>query len=410
MRHSAAFEDLLRELAPQVLGALVRRYGHFDVAEDAVQEALLVAAQQWPVDGVPQDPRPWLIRIGSRKMIDLLRNESARRERELTDAARAPVVDVEPVDDQDDSLVLLFLCCHPALTMPSQIALTLRAVGGLTTTEIARALLVPEATLGQRISRAKQAIRKSGVPFGMPPSGEQAERLAAVLQVIYLIFNEGYASTAGPVMTRIELSGEAIRLARMLHAALPDDGEVAGLLALLLLTDARRDARIGQGGMLIPMDEQDRDLWDRAAIDEGVDLITASMSRGSAGPYQLQAAIAAVHDEASTAEETDWLQILALYTLLDQLTDNPVVRLNRAVAVAKVHGPRAGLAAVDAVAADDRVASQHRVDVVRAHLLESAGDLGAAVEHYRAAARAATNIPEQRYLKTRADRIAQSSR
>ena len=410
MQHSAAVEDLLRELAPQVLGALVRRYGHFDVAEDAVQEALLVAAQQWPVDGIPQDPRPWLIRIGSRKMIDLLRNESARREREVTDAARAPVADVEPVTGQDDSLVLLFLCCHPALTMPSQIALTLRAVGGLTTTEIARALLVPEATLGQRISRAKQTIRKSGIPFGMPPSGEQAERLAAVLQVVYLIFNEGYASTAGPVMTRIELSGEAIRLARMLRAALPDDGEVAGLLALLLLTDARRDARIGQGGMLIPMDEQDRALWDRAAIAEGVELVTTAMSSGPPGPYQLQAAIAAVHDEAPTAGETDWLQILALYTLLDQLTDNPVVRLNRAVAVAKVHGPRAGLAAVDAVAADDRVATQHRVDAVRAHLLESAGDLEEALEHYRSAARAASNIPEQRYLKTRADRIAQSPR
>ena len=406
MQRSVAVEGLLRDLAPQVLGALVRRYGHFDIAEDAVQEALLVAAQQWPVDGIPQDPRPWLIRIGSRKMIDLLRNESSRREREAAEAARAPVADVEAVTGQDDSLVLLFLCCHPALTRPSQIALTLRAVGGLTTTEIARALLVPEATLGQRISRAKQTIRKSGIPFVMPPAGEQAERLAAVLQVVYLIFNEGYASTAGPVMTRIELSGEAIRLARMLRTALPDDGEVAGLLALLLLTDARRDARIGQGGMLIPMDEQDRALWDRAAIEEGVELVTAAMSRGWPGPYQLQAAIAAVHDEAPSADDTDWLQILALYTLLDRLTDNPVVRLNRAVAVAKVHGPRAGLAAVDAVASDERVATQHRVDAVRAHLLESAGDLEGAVEHYRAAARAASNIFEQRYLKTRADRLA----
>ncbi|MFH5227285.1 RNA polymerase sigma factor [Antrihabitans spumae] len=402
-----AFEDLLRELAPQVLGALVRRYGHFDVAEDAVQEALIVAAQQWPRDGTPIDPRPWLIRVASRKMIDLLRADQARRDREDAEALAVPIgpATVESVVDQDDSLILLFMCCHPALTQASQVALTLRAVGGLTTGEIARALLVPDATMGQRISRAKQTVKRSGVPFRMPPAQERAERLDAVLQVLYLIFNEGYSTTSGAELLRIELSGEAIRLTRMLHATMPEDGEVAGLLALMLLTDARRRARADVNGALVPMGEQNRHLWDRAAIDEGVALVTAAMSRKPLGPYQLQAAIAAVHDEAPTAEDTDWVQILGLYLLLERTTDNPMVRLNRAVAVAMVRGPQEALDLVEEIATDERVADSHRVDAVRAHLYELAGDLEVAVEHYRRAARGTTSTPEQRYLRGRATRL-----
>jgi len=402
-------EDLLRELAPQVLGALVRRYGHFDVAEDAVQEALLVAALQWPGEGIPADPRPWLIRVAARRMIDQLRSDRARRNREAA-AIPAPVELVVPGPEagavpQDDSLVLLFLCCHPALNPPAQAALTLRAVGGLTTAEIARAFLVPQTTMAQRIGRAKQRIKASGIPFGMPPPAERADRLAVVLQVLYLIFNEGYLSTSGPGPHRVELSAEAIRLARMLHRLLPDDGEVAGLLALMLLTDARRPARTGPDGSMIPMAEQARSRWDRSAIAEGVALVTDAMSRAPLGPYQIQAAIAAVHGEAARAEDTDWPQILALYGLLARTTDNPVVTLNRAVAAAMVHGPRAGLALLQPLDADERMARHHRLHAVRAHLLEMAGDHEAARAHYQAAARGTTSIPEQRYLTARAARL-----
>jgi RNA polymerase sigma factor (sigma-70 family) len=405
-------EALLRELAPQVLGALVRRYGHFDVAEDAVQEALLVAALGWPADGVPEEPRSWLIRVASRKMIDQLRGDQARRDREAAAAVRTPVDRLtapgpEAADEpRDDSLILLFLCCHPALTAPAQAALTLRAVGGLTTAEIARAYLVPEPTMAQRISRAKQRVKASGVPFRVPPPAELPGRVGVVCQVLYLIFNEGYVSTSGPGAQRVELSAEATRLARMLHRLLPGDGEVAGLLALMLLTDARRAARTGPDGAMIPMAEQDRRLWDRAAIGEGVALVTAAMSQGPPGPYQLQAAIAAVHGEAERAEDTDWTQILALYTLLGRATDNPVVTLNRAVAVAMVHGPRAGLASLVPLDADDRIARHHRLDAVRAHLLELAGDRERAVAHYRAAARGTTSVAEQRYLHARAARLS----
>jgi RNA polymerase sigma factor (sigma-70 family) len=396
-------EDLLRDLAPQVLGALVRRYGHFDVAEDAVQEALLAAALQWPAGGVPDEPRSWLIRVASRKMIDQLRADQARRIREVAAAVQA--VAAEP-PAQDDSLVLLFLCCHPALTPPAQAALTLRAVGGLRTAEIARAYLVPEPTMAQRIARAKQKIRTSGVPFRMPPPAERAGRLDVVLQVLYLIFNEGYLSTSGPDPHRVELSAEAIRLARLLHGLLPDDGEVAGLLALMLLTDARRLARTDPAGTLIPLAEQDRSRWDRAAIVEGTGLVTAAMSRAPAGPYQLQAAIAALHGEATRAQDTDWPQILALYGLLERLTDNPVVTLNRAVAAAMVHGPRVGLAILARLDADERLAGHHRLDAVRAHLLEMADDREGALAHYRAAARRTTNLAEQRYLAARAARLS----
>lgn len=397
-------EQTLRELTPQVLGAVVRRYGNFDAAEDAVQEALLAAALQWPEEGRPDDPKAWLIRVASRRLIDQLRSEQSRRDREVADVLRTP--EPAPVSAADDSLVLLFLCCHPALPGPAQVALTLRAVGGLTTGEIAHAFLVPEPTMGQRISRAKQRIRTSGLPFAMPPPAERASRLDAVRQVLYLIFNEGYTSTSGPDLARVELSAEAIRLTRMLHRSVPDDGEVAGLLALMLLTDARRPARIGPDGSLIPLEEQDRALWDATAIAEGVALITVALSGGPPGPYQLQAAIAAVHDEAPSTEDTDWKQVVALYTLLASMTDNPMVRLNRAVAVAMVDGPAAGLAELAALDGDPRVAAHHRLDAVRAHLLELAGDRAAAVTHYRRAAERTTSAPEQRYLDGRAARLA----
>ena len=361
-------EDLLRRLAPQVLGAVVRRYGHFDTAEDAVQEALLAAAVQWPADGIPEYPRGWLITAASRRLTDLLRSEQARQRREDRVAQwRLPdhwlqAGPESQAADSDDTLILLFMCCHPALSAASQIALTLRAVGGLATAEIARAFLVPEPTMTRRISRAKQQIRDSRVPFALPPAPEQAERLAAVLHVLYLIFNEGYVSTSGPRLQRTELAAEAIRLARMVHQLLPDDSEVAGLLALMLLTDARRPARTGPHGELVPMAEQDRSRWNAALITEGVALVTGALPRGPTGPYQLQAAIAAIHDEAPTAEATDWPQITALYELLMRMSGNPVVALNHAVAVAMARGPRAGLALVEKLAADQRMAADHRLE------------------------------------------------
>ena len=413
MSRRAGVEDLLRELAPQVLGALVRRYGHFDTCEDAVQEALLAAATQWPDQGVPESPRGWLITVASRRLTDQLRSEVARRRRETTAATLAPVdqaVVPAPGDehppDQDDTLTLLFLCCHPALSPPSQVALTLRAVGGLTTSQIARAFLVPEATMAQRISRAKQRIITTGIGFQMPPAAERAERLRVVLHVLYLIFNEGYTATSGPQLHRGELTSEAIRLARAVHRLLPDDGEVSGLLALMLLTDARRVARTGPDGALIPMAEQDRGRWNRESIREGVALITKALARARIGPYQLQAAIAAIHDEAPRAEDTDWREILALYNLLERVSPNPMVTLNHAVARAMVHGPQAGLELLETLDADDRLASHHRLDAVRAHLLEMAGDHAAARTHYQQAARRTTSLPEQRYLQARAARLS----
>lgn len=395
MPGSETTEDLLRQLAPQVLGALVRRYGHFDTAEDAVQEALLAAVQQWPKEGVPSSPRAWLITVASRRLTDLLRNEQARRVRE----DKWVLPDEAPAEPTDDTLVLLFLCCHPALSPASQIALTLRAVGGLTTAEIARAFLVPEATMTRRITRAKQRIKEIAEPFRLPPD---ASRLAAVLHVLYLTFNEGYASTSGPSLHRVELSTEAIRLTRLVYRLLPRDSEVAGLLALMLLTDARRPGRTGPQGELVPMAEQDRTRWDAQLIAEGIDLVTKALPRGPVGPYQLQAAIAAVHAEAQTADETDWPQIAALYGVLVQLADNPMVRLNQAVAVAMASGPSEGLRLLDDIAGDDRVNTDHRWYAVRAHLLEMSGDLPGAREAYRAAADRTTSLPQQRYLHARA--------
>ncbi|MGE5291863.1 MAG: RNA polymerase sigma factor [Micromonosporaceae bacterium] len=407
-------EDLLRQQAPQVLGALVRRYGHFDTAEDATQEALLAAATQWPKAGIPDNPRGWLITVASRRLTDLLRSEQARQRREDTVARwtlpghwLAPAAD-RPASDSDDTLILLFMCCHPALSPASQIALTLRAVGGLTTAEIARAFLVPEATMTRRISRAKRRIKDSGIPFAMPQGAERLERLGAVLHVLYLIFNEGYASTSGPALQRNDLSAEAIQLTRVVHRLLPEDSEVTGLLALMLLTDARRPARTGPAGELIPMAEQDRSLWNAGYIAEGVALITDALPRGETGPYQLQAAIAAVHDEAPSAEATDWPQIMALYELLMRISDNPMVALNHAVAVAMARGPRAGLDLLGKLESDERIAEDHRLHAVRAHLLEMTGDREAARGSYEAAARRTTSVPQQRYLYARAARLSGS--
>ena len=392
-------EDLLRAAAPQVLGAVVRRYGDFDTCEDAVQEALFAAAQQWPAAGVPENPKSWLITVAARRRIELLRSETARRRREDAALHEPPPAAVTHVDD---SLALLFLCCHPALTPSSQVALTLRAVGGLRTAEIARALLVPEATVGQRISRAKQRIRDSGARFTMPPEPERAERLNAVLKVLYLIFNEGYTASSGPSLHRVELSAEAIRLARQLHERLSQDGEVAGLLALMLLTDARRPARTRPDGGLVPLAAQDRSRWDAAAIAEGAALITATLAIARIGPYQLQAAIAAVHDEAADAAGTDWPQILQLYGLLRALAPGPMVTLNRIVAVAMVDGPAAALTELDLAAREPALTGHYRVAAVRAHLLEMAGSHEQAREQYRLAARQTLSAPEQRYLESRA--------
>lgn len=413
-------EHLLRELTPQVLGTVVRRFRDFAAAEDAVQEASLAAAMQWPLEGLPNNPRAWMTQVAFRRMADQIRRESARRRREsevADDALQSytPELTVtEPAPEEDDTLVLLFMCCHPSLTPASAIALTLRAVGGLTTAEIAHAFLVPEATMAQRISRAKQSIKNSGIPFQLPTSEERTQRLRAVLHVLYLIFNEGYTSSAGPQLHRADLSHEAMRLTRLVHhrqASDPehDATEVAGLLALMLLTDARRLARTGATGELIPLALQDRTLWDKQQIAEGVELLSATLPKGSVGPYQLQAAIAAVHDEAERVEDTDWPQILALYDLLRRMSDNPMVALNRAIAAAMVHGVAKGLELLDALKADARLAKHHRLDAVRAHLLELAGDSQGAVTHYRAAAAKTGSLPERNYLLTQAARLSSTS-
>jgi RNA polymerase sigma factor (sigma-70 family) len=402
--NGTAIYDLLRELAPQVLGALVRRYGQFGACEDAVQEALLAAALQWPSEGTPDNPRAWLTTVATRRLRDEWRSESARQRREETVAAlelRGPAA----TPAEDDTLTLLFLCCHPALSESSQLALTLRAVGGLTTAEIASAFLVPEATMAQRISRAKQRIRSAGAHFELPPETERGGRLRVVMHVLYLIFNEGHTANSGPALRRADLTAEAIRLARLLHRLSPGDGEVAGLLALMLLTDARRAARIDADGWLVPLAEQRRDLWDAAQIREGMTLLARTLGSGRAGPYQLQAAIAAVHDEARTAEATDWPQILALYDILEKVSPGPVVTLNRAVAVAMVHGPRAGLALLETLDGDSRLAEHHRLAAVRAHLYEKAGDAAAAIQHYHAAAARTSSTPERNYLLLKAARL-----
>ena len=403
MTAAVSTEDLLRELAPQVLGALVRRSGDFADSEDAVQEALLAAATRWPAQGQPDNPLGWLIRVASRRLANQYRGDAARRRREEL-AASWSISSPEPAPGRDDALILMFMCCHPSLTPASAIPLTLRAVGGLTTREIAAAFLVPEATMAQRISRAKAKIRASGEPFTLPPPDQRPERLRSVLHVLYLLFNEGYTTSSGPGLSRADLSGEAIRLARIMRVAVPEDPEVGGLLALMLLTDARRLARSGPGGELIPLAEQDRTRWDRDLIAEGVALITGTLGRGHAGQYQVQAAIAALHDQAASHTATDWPQILTLYELLEAMTGNPMVTLNRAVAAAMARGPGAGLALLDGL--DERLSDHHRLHSVRAHLLEQAGDNKAATAEFRAAAARTANLREQHYLTAQAARLA----
>jgi RNA polymerase sigma factor (sigma-70 family) len=410
-----ALERLLRDLAPVVLGAMVRRQRDFAAAEDAVQDALIAAASQWPRDGVPDNPRGWLYRVSQRRLTEHVRSEIARRNREAavaldTGDTVAPTADgEEPGVEADDTLVLLFMCCHPSLTPASAIALTLRAVGGLTTPEIATAFLVPEATIGQRITRAKQTINESAIPFRMPAADECAARLDAVLHVLYLIFNEGYTSSSGAALRRADLSNEAIRLARELVRMLPASGDAAALLALMLLTDARRAARTGRNGELIPLDEQDRSLWDREQIREGVALAERALAKGAIGEYQLQAAIAAVHDEAPRAADTDWPQILALYEMLMRITESPVVALNHAVATAMVHGPDAGLALLEPLQRDKRLTGSHRLDAVRAHLLERAGRRDAAAALYAEAAAKTSSAPERDFLAMKAARLRERS-
>jgi RNA polymerase sigma factor (sigma-70 family) len=395
-------DALLRPLAPQVLGTLARQHGQFDACEDALQEAMLAAATQWPGEGVPDNPKAWLITVANRRLTDLFRSESARRRREDTIAAM-PVPEPEVAPDTDDTLTLMLLCCHPTLSTASQVALTLRAVGGLSTAQIASAFLVPEATMAQRISRAKATIKKAGATFTLPPPDEQDVRLSTLLHVLYLVFNEGYTASSGPSLQRVELTAEAIRLARLLRRVLPEDGEVTGLLALMVLIDARRAARTDKDGRLVPLDEQDRSLWDKDMIAEGVGLISGALTGGPLGPYQVQAAIAAVHDEAAVAEATDWRQILALYELLNRIAPSPVVTLNQAVALGMVRGPRAGLELVDTV---DGLAEHHRVHAVRAHFLDQAGDYEQARAEYLAAAELTTSEPEQEYLRAKADRLS----
>jgi RNA polymerase sigma factor (sigma-70 family) len=409
-----AIEDLLRQLAPQVLGALTRRNGQFDLCEDAVQEALLAAAQQWPTDGIPENPRGWLITVASRRLLDQLRGDVARQKRETAavalmppEAWQVPAPDEDALPEhEDDALRLLFLCCHPSLSPASQLALTLRAVGGLTTAQIAAAFFVPEATMAQRISRSKATIKAAGARFELPPEAERADRIRVVLHVLYLIFNEGYTASSGDNLQRPGLAAEAIRLTRDLGMRLPGDAEVAGLLALMLLTDARRPARTLPDGTLVPLTEQDRARWDGALIREGVDLISETLPLGAIGPYQLQAAIAAIHDEAPRAEDTDWPQILSLYRLLEQMSANPMVTLNHAVAAAMVNGPVSGLQMLDALGNDARIAQHHRLEAVRGHLLEMAGDRENARAAYRLAARRTASAPERRYLEDRASRLA----
>jgi len=405
----ATIEHLLRDLAPQVLGVVARRHADFSAAEDAVQEALIAAATQWPAQGIPKNPRGWLYHVALRRLTDHVRSEIARQRREEAVASEVwaewafvPPPTAEVNVNEDDTLALLFMCCHASLTTPSAIALTLRAVGGLTTAEIATAFMMPEATMAQRISRAKASIKASNVRFELPNESERVERLTAVLHVLYLMYNEGYASSSGATLQRTDLSNEAIRLARLLRDLLPGDGEVAGLLALLLLTDARRTARTGPHGEIIPLDEQDRALWDRAQIAEGLHLLDAALSHGTAGAYQLQAAIAAAHDRAASAAETNWGEIESLYEMLLQVSDNPMVALNRAIAVAMVRGPSAGLAIIDALDADSRIAGHYRLDAVRGHLYERSGDLARAVEHFRRAAERTASIPERDYLTGKA--------
>jgi len=412
---SNGFAALCRDLTPRVLSAVVRRFGHFELAEEAVQEALIAAATQWRRDGPPDDPPAWLILVAARRMTDLLRSEGSRRRREeevfalggaLLDPHGAPASDgPNGTAGIDDTLTLMLMCCHPALSQASQVSLTLRAVGGLTTREIAQAFLIPEPTMAQRISRAKACIRDAGTTFELPLPQELPERLDALMRVIYLIFNEGYTASSGPSLQRTDLSREAIRLGRLLRLARPGDGEVAGLLALMLLTDARRSARESIDGALVPLADQDRTRWDADAIGEGTAIMTQSLRSNPIGPYQIQAAIAALHSEVTATDATDWPQILALYDLLRLAQPGPMVDLSRAVAVAMTNGPRAGLRALEELQ-DLRARRHHRFAAVRAHLLEMDGDADGARAEYLRAAELTVSIPERQFLIERAARLS----
>ncbi len=402
MSRTREIEDLLRDAAPRVLAAVARRFGDFADAEDATQEAMLAATQQWPRQGTPENPVGWLIHVATLRVIDRVRSESSRRDREAAAAVRESR-DPPPSPEHDDTLALMFMSCHPELTPASAIALTLRAVAGLTTAEIAAAFLVPQATMAQRISRAKRTIKASGIAFPMPTGEEWSERLASVLHILYLIFNEGYLTSGGPQLARADVSREAIRLARIVHRALPEDQEVAGLLALMLLTEARRSARTTADGELVPLDEQDRSLWDRELIAEGVELARAPSSTGAAGEYLIQAQIAALHDTAARPQDTDWRRIAALYAVLEQMTSNPMISLNGAIAVAMFEGPETGLALLAPL--EQPLAGHHRLHATRAHLLEMSGELDAAFAEYRTAANRTTNLPERDYLTMKAARV-----
>lgn len=391
----------MRASAPQVLGVVARRLGDWTTAEDAVQEALLSAFRTWPTDGVPDDPHRWLVTVAVRKAVDGMRSDTARRRREVAAVARVPV-GTDPADS-DDSLVLLLMCCHPSLSPASAVALTLRAVGGLTTAEIARAHLVPETTMAQRITRAKRTVAASGEPFALPARAALADRVRQVMHGLYLVFTEGHTASSGDALLRTDLTDEALRLTRLLQRQLPADPEVTGLLALMLLTDARRAARATPDGDLVPMPEQDRARWDATEIAEGLELIATAVRAESVGEYQLQALIAAEHVRATDADATDWQRIRVLYELLERMTGNPVVRVNRAVATAMADGPEAGLVVLDGVVGIP--ADSHRLLAVRAHLVEMSGDPAVAGELYRRAADRATSLPEQRYLRGRAARL-----
>ncbi len=396
---------LLRELAPQVLGALARRHRDLAACEDAVQEALIAAADQWPRTGVPQHPRAWLLEVANRRTIDAVRSDASRRAREAMVVSLVPFETQQALIAQDDTLELFFMCCHPSLSSASATALTLRALGGLTTLEIARAFLVPEATMAQRLSRARQSVRESGEALEVPDAVERAARLGSVMRVLYLIFSEGYVASSGPELLRVNLSSEAIRLTRLLAGLVPDAPEASGLLALMVLTDARREARTGSAGELVPLDQQDRSKWDRAMIREGSALISAAFAKGAVGPYQLQAAIASLHDEAASTEETDWPQIVALYEALGKMNDSPLVQLNQAIAVAMVDGPQAGLDRLTAIEGDARLKGGHRLDATRAHLLEKLGDFEGAIRAYERAAGKTASIPERDYLRVQTAKL-----